>query len=708
MSCRLKKERKMNEKIIAGVVLNVLALEDSVRDFEIIREQLIDAGYHLNISRVDKEKEFESSIRGNQYDIILADFKLPGFDAFGALRLCNAICPEVPFICVSGSIGEETAIELIKQGAVDYILKDRLARLPSAIKRALNEAKEKEAKLMAEDILRNTEQQTRTFLDATSDMAFLKDESFRHIIVNSALCKFYGKAESEIIGKTDFDLMDKKAAAECRKTDEQTLRSNDLLISEEFVVGRYYETRKFPVLITVGKKGIGAYIRDITEHKIVEEATIRAAREWQMTFDSTNDMIWLLDSEQRVLRANKVSEKLFKHQCGDLFGMHCWDIVHGTTAPIPECPLLRAKKNLSRESMELQIGDDWFIVTVDPIVDATGQYDGAVHIVRDITDRKRSEEELRESEGKFRALADSAPTAVMLYQDDRWIYANSAAENISGYSVKELLTMNFWDFVHPDHKSLIQERGRKRQQGEETTNRYEFKIIAKNGTEKWVDLSGASTTLQGRPTSIISVLDITQRKQAEEALREKEVQYRTLADSGIALVWTSGTDKLCNYFNRPWLKFTGRTLEQEMGYGWTQGVHPDDLENCVQIYVTAFDKREVFNMEYRLHHVGGEYRWIRDLGTPNYDGSGKFIGYIGHCFDITAQKEAESQMEAAQEEIRNLNENLQQKIKERTAQLQENIDLLEETNRAFVGRELRMIELKKQIAELEKNVKHIT
>jgi PAS domain S-box-containing protein len=269
-------------------------------------------------------------------------------------------------------------------------------------------------------------------------------------------------------------------------------------------------------------------------------------------------------------------------------------------------------------------------------------------------------------------------------------------------SVKELLIMNFWDFVHPDHKSLIQERGRKRQQGEETMNRYEFKIIAKDGTQKWVDLSGASTILQGRPASVISVMDITERKLMEEALQEKEAQYHNLADTGLALVWASGTDKLCNYFNKPWLKFTGRTPEQEMGNGWTQGVHPDDLDRCVQIYVTAFDKREAFDMEYRLRHVSSEYRWIRDLGTPNYDISEKFVGYIGHCFDITVQKEAELQRDIADEKIRKLNENLEQRIKERTAELSETIDLLEETNRAFVGRELRMVELKERIAELEK------
>ena len=130
-------------------------------------------------------------------------------------------------------------------------------------------------------------------------------------------------------------------------------------------------------------------------------------------------------------------------------------------------------------------------------------------------------------------------------------------------------------------------------------------------------------------------------RQAEDKLKEKEFQYRNLANAGLALIWTSGIDKLCNYFNDPWLKFTGRTLEQEMGNGWTEGVHPDDFDRCLDIYVTAFDKREPFEMEYRLRHASGRYMIILDLGTPNFNSNGEFIGYIGHCFDITDRKQAE-------------------------------------------------------------------
>jgi len=134
--------------------LNVLSLEDSLRDFEIIRERLLDEGFKMKISRVEKENEFVSSLRNTNWDIILADFKLPGFNAFAALNISREICPYVPFICVSGSIGEETAIDLIKSGAVDYVLKDRLARLPVAINRALKDAKEKQTFRKAEEELK--------------------------------------------------------------------------------------------------------------------------------------------------------------------------------------------------------------------------------------------------------------------------------------------------------------------------------------------------------------------------------------------------------------------------------------------------------------------------------------------------------------------------------------------------------------------------
>jgi PAS domain S-box-containing protein len=127
-------------------------------------------------------------------------------------------------------------------------------------------------------------------------------------------------------------------------------------------------------------------------------------------------------------------------------------------------------------------------------------------------------------------------------------------------------------------------------------------------------------------------------------LKESEHHFRTLADSGQALIWTTGVDKKCTYFNQPWLAFTGRTLEQELGDGWTKGVHPDDLQHCVNIFISAFEKREKFSMTYRLRHASGEYHWIQDNGTPRYDSNGDFLGFIGHCLDISETKNTEQRL----------------------------------------------------------------
>ena len=132
--------------------------------------------------------------------------------------------------------------------------------------------------------------------------------------------------------------------------------------------------------------------------------------------------------------------------------------------------------------------------------------------------------------------------------------------------------------------------------------------------------------------------------QREDALREQQGIYQAVADNGQALIWMAGIDKGCYYFNQPWLAFTRRTLEQEFGNGWAEGVHPDDLQRCLDIYVTAFDRREAFSMTYRLRRHDGEYRWLLDDGAPRYDSDGLFVGYVGHCLDVTEQQKAEDEL----------------------------------------------------------------
>jgi len=137
----------------------------------------------------------------------------------------------------------------------------------------------------------------------------------------------------------------------------------------------------------------------------------------------------------------------------------------------------------------------------------------------------------------------------------------------------------------------------------------------------------------------------------ERAVRESEERFRLVADTAPVMIWMSGSDKLCTYFNRGWLEFTGRPIEAELGNGWAQSLHPEDLQRCLKRYAEAFEAREPFRMEYRLRRHDGEYRWILDSGVPRFQSDGSFAGYIGSCIDVTERKLAEEALSTVSKKL---------------------------------------------------------
>jgi PAS domain S-box-containing protein len=152
---------------------------------------------------------------------------------------------------------------------------------------------------------------------------------------------------------------------------------------------------------------------------------------------------------------------------------------------------------------------------------------------------------------------------------------------------------------------------------------------------------------------VLRATALARQLQASEAsMGESEERFRIVANAAPVLIWMSGMDKLCTFFNKPWLEFTGRSMEQEMGNGWAEGVHPGDLQRCLNIYTEAFDDRRPFVMQYRLRRHDGEYRWISDQGVARYDTHENFAGYIGSCVDVTELINKDAELRESEERMR--------------------------------------------------------
>ena len=170
----------------------------------------------------------------------------------------------------------------------------------------------------------------------------------------------------------------------------------------------------------------------------------------------------------------------------------------------------------------------------------------------------------------------------------------------------------------------------------------EYRITRPDGSTRWMAGHGSVELdeLANRPSRVGCRATSHSANKQRKSL-ESEARFRAMANTAPVMIWLSGPNKLCTFFNKGWLDFTGRKLEQELGNGWTDGVHREDFDRCHDIYGNSFDARQPFTMEYRLRRNDGEYRWVLDSGTPRFAADGAFLGYIGSCIDITERKRAE-------------------------------------------------------------------
>lgn len=273
-------------------------------------------------------------------------------------------------------------------------------------------------------------------------------------------------------------------------------------------------------------------------------------------------------------------------------------------------------------------------------------------VLLDITERKKMEEALRDSEENFRRLVET--TAAVLWQANmetwQFTYVTPQAVKLLGYPLEQWYEKDFWtSHIHPDDRELaLNTCLTKCQTGEDFD--FEYRMVKLSGEVVWVHDFVNCLRQPGERAHIRGLmLDVTERKLSEQALRESEERFRTVANSAPVMIWMAGTDKRCSFFNKGWLDFTGRTLEQELGYGWRQGVHPEDLDRFLAVYGNSFDARREYALEYRLRRNDGEFCWVFYRGVPLFETDGTFLGYVGTATDLSEIKRGDEKFQLAVE-----------------------------------------------------------
>jgi len=525
----------------------------------------------------------------------------------------------------------------------------------------------------AEDALRESEHRSRTFLDSTSDMAFLKDDKFRHIFANRALCKFYRKTENEIKRKKDFDLMSEKAALRSRKTDEQTLLSNALTVNEEFIEDRCYETVKFPVTIAEGKVGVGGYIRDITERKRAEETLQESEQKYRGIFENIQDVYYESAIDGTILEVSPSIEILSKGQyCReDLIGKSMYDFYADPGERKALLVAIQARGRVSDFEISLTNRDGSRILcSISAIIraDAQGRPEKIMGSLRDITERKKAEQNLRFSEERFRSVWENSADGMRLTdKEGRIIGANEAFSRLVNMPCEKLVGEIF---------SVVYEKGgpdgdiriyKNRFDSREIVPHLQAAVTLWSGKVLELDISNSFIETEGEERMVLSIFhDITERKHAERRLLEERNLLRTIIDAIPDEIGVKDNERRFLVVNSGTVKAFKRASADEFIGKKDEDLIPEHLV------------KRAIEVESTVLAVGGHSRdWVAtkidpDTGEiersqqvskiPLKDHEGKIIGLVGINRDITEYKRAQELLEKERTLLLTLIENIPDEV----------------------------------------------
>jgi PAS domain S-box-containing protein len=512
-----------------------------------------------------------------------------------------------------------------------------------------------------ETALKESQQRLQLIVDNLPQAIFWKDHNSVYEGCNQFFATVAGVGSpANIVGKRDEELAWNLEQAQAFVRDDQEVIAADepkyhIIEPQLQADGKqaWLDTNKIPLHDSAGGViGVLGTFEDITPRREVEDALRVSEERFRIVFN-TMPVAAIIHQGAEFRMVNATAQVLTGYSQEELRQMHFLDVIH------PDFVELVSSRAAARKQgdtvpprYEIKIirkgGEERWVELTSNRIDFEGGA-SVVTTAMDVTERKRMEQALRSSEERFRALVENISAAILIHQVDHFVYANTAAEQITGYTSLELYDVTFPQLIHPDHLPMVQERAMARKRGEDVEPRYEIQIVRKDGSARWVDLSNTIVELDEQIFTISTALDITERKQQEEALRASESRFRVLFDTlSVTTIIVRGTRfLLVNTAAEEMFGYSNAELQQ---MNFWDIVHPEDQE-IVKQRAAAQQRGETAPSRYELRIVRkhGAVRWVELVSQLlEYDGQPSLIV---SAFDITERKQAEEERVAFQAQI---------------------------------------------------------
>jgi PAS domain S-box-containing protein len=522
--------------------LRVLHIEDSEQDVALLTRYLSRAGYELISKRVETGPAMRAALKTNEWDVILCDYSMPSFNALGALQVLKELGVDTPFIIISGTVGETVAVEAMRAGAHDYLMKDNLVRLSATIERELHEAENRRARRRAEDALRTSESEMRALFAAMTDVILVFDRDGRHLKVAPSQTAHLYKPAVDRLGKTLHEIFPRDEADFFLFHIHQALSKGKMhrLEYELEIEGRptWFEGSVSPM----SEESVMWIARDITEHKQADQEAARLQAEIEVQRQRLDNIVSTVPgvvweawgkpdtAAQHIDFVSEHVQTMLGYSVEEWFSTpNFWlQIVHPDdrerAAEISGNAFVAgANSTMEFRWMTKDGRAIWVEANSAVIKDDQGNPVGLRGVTTDISERKQAEEALRESEERYRDLVENAHD--IIYSHDlqgNYTSINKAGEVITGYTVEEALKLNLSDSITPESLPRAREMIRRKLAGENVTA-YEIDILAKDGRRVTVEANTKLVYQDGVPVGVQGIArDISDRKLLEDQLRQSQ------------------------------------------------------------------------------------------------------------------------------------------------------------------------------------------